>query len=178
MLCQNCNENEANIKYTQIINGEKREMILCENCAKKLGIDSISFDMPINFSNFFGGFGNLIGDYETEFMPKLISNQSSKCKTCGLTYDEFVQTGKFGCKDCYETFQNRLDPILKTLHGETKYIGRKSNVQNKKVKTKIENQQSEKEDKINELKARLKVLIKEEKYEEAAKVRDQIKELE
>ena len=72
MLCQNCNENEANIKYTQIINGEKREMILCENCAKKLGIDSISFDMPINFSNFFGGFGNLIGDYETEFMPKLI----------------------------------------------------------------------------------------------------------
>ena len=53
MLCENCKENEATVKYTQIINGDKKEMHLCEECSHKLGIDNISFNMPIDFSNFF-----------------------------------------------------------------------------------------------------------------------------
>ena len=54
MLCQNCGNHEGNIKYTQIINGVKKEMILCEECAKEFGIDEINFNMPINFSSFLG----------------------------------------------------------------------------------------------------------------------------
>ena len=46
MLCQNCGKNEANIRYTQIINGVKKEVALCSNCAKKLGMDE--FEMPIH----------------------------------------------------------------------------------------------------------------------------------
>ena len=41
MLCQNCGKNEANIRYTQIINGVKKEVALCSNCAKKLGMDEL-----------------------------------------------------------------------------------------------------------------------------------------
>ena len=29
MLCDNCRENEATVRYTEIINGNKREMMLC-----------------------------------------------------------------------------------------------------------------------------------------------------
>ena len=50
MLCQNCGKNEANIKYTQVINGVKKEIALCEDCAKKLGLDNIGIpDIAMNF---------------------------------------------------------------------------------------------------------------------------------
>ena len=52
MLCENCGKHEANVKYTQIINGVKKEMLLCEECAKERGINNIDFNMPINFSSF------------------------------------------------------------------------------------------------------------------------------
>ena len=49
MLCQNCGENEANVRYTQIVNGVKKEMVLCEKCSKELGIGNLNLSMPINF---------------------------------------------------------------------------------------------------------------------------------
>ena len=53
MVCQNCGKNEANVKYTQIVNGVKKEMVLCEECAEKMGISNFKVNMPIHFSNFF-----------------------------------------------------------------------------------------------------------------------------
>lgn len=174
MLCENCNQHEASVKYTQIINGEKKQMFLCENCAREMGIDNFSFDMPINLSNFFG---DLLGEYEeSQFTPKLLSANELKCKKCGMTYEEFQKTGKMGCAHCYDVFSSQLEPLLKRLHGSTKYIGRKSNSKPEELKD-----LSKKESKVEELenlKGIIKKLIKEEKYEEAAKVRDEIKKLE
>ena len=53
MLCDNCGKKEANVKYSENINGVKREFNLCEECSKKLGIGEINFKMPIDFSSFF-----------------------------------------------------------------------------------------------------------------------------
>ena len=52
MLCQNCGKNEVNFKYTQVINGVKKEMALCDRCARELGIDAIDYSMTFNFSSF------------------------------------------------------------------------------------------------------------------------------
>ena len=49
MVCQNCGKNEANVKYTQIVNGVKKEMVLCEECAEKMGISNFKVNMPIHF---------------------------------------------------------------------------------------------------------------------------------
>ena len=49
MLCDNCRENEATVRYTEIINGNKREMMLCEECSRKLGINKMSLKLPIDF---------------------------------------------------------------------------------------------------------------------------------
>ena len=55
MMCQNCGKHEANIRYTQIINGVKKEVHLCNECAKRLGMDSLEMpDFPINFNSFLG----------------------------------------------------------------------------------------------------------------------------
>jgi len=183
MLCENCGENEANVRYTQIINGVKKEMRLCEECAKEKGITNIDFNMPINFSSFLG---NVFDDYyESAILPQIGQLEKNKCKKCGLTYDEFINTGKFGCENCYNTFSDKIEYLVKNLHGSTKHIGRKTkfikensseikNDNKKENKGKINEQETE----LEKLKKELKDAIKDERYEDAAKIRDDIKKLE
>lgn len=189
MMCQNCNENEANVKYTQIINGVKKQMNLCNKCAKELGIDNISFDMKMNFSNFLGDF---FDDINQDFIPSLIKPQNLICDKCKSSYDDFIKNGKFGCDKCYETFENKIDSILKNIHGANHHVGRNvKQIENKDSIEKIEvnenNKQKEKDEvgkvnknkqKLEELKLKLKQEIIEERYEDAAKTRDEIKKLE
>lgn len=177
MLCDNCGKNEANVKYTQIINGVKKEMKLCEKCSKELGIDNfnINFNMPIDFSSFLG---DLISDYEeNSFMPMLGARKELKCKNCNTTYEEFLNTGKFGCSECYETFADKIDSVLKRIHGSNKYLGRKCKESVSPI-DKIEEKNEDKEDnKMTKLENELKQAIKDERYEDAAKIRDEIKKI-
>lgn len=178
MLCDNCGKNEANVRYTQIINGVKKEMHLCSECANKLGIDEISFNMPINFSNFLDD----VFEEDSMFMPSVIKPQTLLCDNCKMSYEDFIKNGKFGCANCYETFENRIDSLLKNIHGVNRHVGRKmKNLEKPKVEnksnTEINTQKQEKEDKIIKLKERLHQEIKEERYEDAAKTRDEIKKL-
>lgn len=184
MLCQNCGENEANVRYTQIINGEKKEMILCEKCSKNLGIEDIDFSMPIDFSSFFGG---ILGcENEQDFISLNKRLENLKCKFCGMKYDDFTKTGKFGCGSCYEAFSEKIDPILKRIHGSNRYIGKKIEILDKNITKEQKTSKEEEKTKVNisevqkieRLKNELKQLIKEEKYEEAAKIRDEIKNIE
>ncbi len=185
MKCQNCGEHEANFRYTEIINGVKKEIALCDECREKLGIQGLDFNIPINFSSFFGDFLNEYDD--SQIFPMLTKPKQLKCDNCGMTYDEFIKEGKFGCSNCYNVFDSKIEPILKRIHGESKYLGRKGKVS--KITTQKENniddnvknstnEKDEKETSIVELKKELKKLIKEEKYEEAAVLRDKIKGLE
>ena len=110
-------------------------------------------------------------------MPSIALPKEITCDKCGLSFDDFVENGKFGCDNCYSVFEEKIDPILKRLHGSNRYVGKK--VKSTKPENKIEIKEEKKEqNKINELKALLKQKIKEEKYEEAAKLRDEIKKLE
>lgn len=190
MLCQNCGENEANVKYTQIVNGEKKEMILCENCARKMGIGNFKMNIPINFSNFLGDF---FDDYKSEqLLPSFVKEKNNECNNCGELYKEFIKTGLLGCEECYDVFQNRLDPILKNLQGSVKHVGRRplnieEKIENKEVNkdVKVESNKEEKQTKENKkenelmkLQKDLNKAIEEERYEDAAVIRDEIKKLE
>lgn len=186
MLCQNCGKREANIKYTQIINGVKREMSLCENCAKELGVEDIHFNMPISFSSFLSDF---LEPYESEsnFMTNFLAPQTLLCENCNSTYEDFLKEGKFGCEECYEDFSSKIDPLLKNIHGANRHIGRISKwlEQDKEKENQIpktnkatDKKVTQQEEKIQTLKKRLEQEIKEERYEDAAKTRDEIKTME
>lgn len=189
MLCQNCGENEVNFRYTQIINGVKKEMALCDKCAKSLGLESLDFNMPINFSSFLGDF---FGGAEADFLPSFTKTQTLQCEHCNTTYDEFINTGKFGCSNCYDVFSEGLNNVLKNIHGSSTHVGRKSRLtaeekskiaeEVKQAKTKTENNEkakveNSKEAKLKKLNEDLKQAIKEERYEDAAKIRDEIKKV-
>ena len=178
MKCENCGKNNANVKYTQIINGEKKQMFLCEECSQKLGINDLHFNMPINFTSFLADFFNDMNDIS--LMPSLDNVNTIKCKKCGLTWDDFLHTGKFGCSNCYDDFELRIDPILRSMQGATNHVGRLGEVrQGNEVKQnlddKIQKEENENVRKIEKLKNDLKQAIKEERYEDAAKIRDEIK---
>ena len=178
MMCQNCGKNEVTFKYTQVINGVKKEMNLCDKCAKELGLKDINFSMPISFSSFLGDFFN---DYEESLLPNFMSTKALQCKTCGTTFDDFINTGEFGCSECYNLFEDRITPILKNLQGTNKHIGRgyrkiNSNLKHEDSKNDIEKTVNEKkESKLEKLQKDLQKAIKDERYEDAAKIRDEIK---
>ena len=172
MKCQNCGENNANFKYTEIINGVKKEFNLCDECARKMGISDINFNIPINFSSFFGDFLNEYNN--SSFMPLLATPNKVQCDECKMTYDEFMNTGRFGCSHCYDVFADKIEPVLKRLHGNTKYIGRKASCVVTPEKEEIKKVNTE----LDNLKKELKKAIKEENYERAAELRDKIKNLE
>ncbi len=187
MLCQNCGKHEVNFKYTQIVNGVKKEIALCNHCARELGLDGLDFSMPINLSSFFTDF---FQDAEA-FLPSFAKTSQLECGKCGMTFDDFVNHGEFGCGNCYLTFADRISPVLKNLHGSSKHIGREyreaideleynkkkfetSQKQNKETKK----EKTTEEIKLERLKKDLEKAIKEERYEDAAKFRDEIKKLE
>ena len=181
MKCENCGRNEANVKYTQIINGEKKQMFLCEECSEKLGINDIHFNMPINFTSFLTDFFNDVNDIS--LMPTLGGRNTLQCSKCGLTWDDFLHTGKFGCSNCYDDFESRIDPILRSLQGATTHIGRLGEVRTgnnvkQNLDDKIEKEENKNITKIEKLREDLKQAIKEERYEDAAKIRDEIKKQE
>ena len=175
MMCQNCGKNEVTFRYTQVINGVKKELNLCDNCARELGLKDMSFSMPISFSNFFSDFFN---ENTSNMFPSIMGTQTLQCKTCGTTFDDFINSGEFGCSSCYELFEDRIEPILKNLQGANRHVGRgyreitsKSGSKAKKATPKKEESKQEK------LQKDLQKAIKDERYEEAAKIRDELKKL-
>lgn len=191
MLCQNCGKNEANVRYTQIINGEKKEMILCGDCAKKLGINNFKINMPIHFSNFLE---DLFDDYNDEqLLPSFIKEKHNECKNCGELYNEFIKTSLLGCPECYDMFGDRLDTVLKNIQGNNIHVGRKplniaekmNNIGENDIKQKgaktdknpTPEKVSQKSNDLAKLQDELNQAIKEERYEDAAIIRDKIKKL-
>lgn len=178
MLCDNCGKREANVRYTENINGRKKELNLCEECSKKLGISQMDFSMPIDFSSFLGSF---MEDLSTpEFIPMLNQLKTLECNSCGYTFDDIINTGRLGCMDCYKTFEEKLDPIIKRIQGSNQHVGRIGKVIDQKIerKEKVNKEEKEEKSKLEKLQEELKTAIQEERYEDAAKLRDEIKKLE
>jgi len=122
MLCEVCRKEEANVHYTQVINGEVTKMHLCESCAQENGLEGISFPEGIHlgFSSF------ALAEFLAELIDLGIMPQKEKvmCPNCGLSYHDFTHMGRLGCSECYRAFRVNLIPLLKQIHGKTKHIGR------------------------------------------------------
>ncbi|WLD93497.1 UvrB/UvrC motif-containing protein [Alkalihalobacillus sp. AL-G] len=168
MHCQECQQRPATLHFTKIINGEKNEFHICEQCAKEKG-DFIPGSNSFSIHNLLSGLLNFeqpIGG--TSSAPR--EQQQKQCPKCGLTYHQFTKIGRFGCAQCYETFGTKLTPIFKRIHGgNTTHSG--------KIPKRVGSDMLERK-KIDQLKQHLQQLIVQEEFEEAAKVRDEIRSYE
>lgn len=169
MLCEKCKQNNAVTHIRQNINGVQSEMHLCENCAAEI-TGKIGGEYGKFFSDFGFGIDSMLGSlFGQEFLSdNLLSQAEEKCPMCGATISSIKKTGNVGCKQCYETFREQLMPLIHRIHGKTMHSGRIPFVDSEKLLTK---------NKIDELSGKLKKAIEDENFEEAVRLRDELKKL-
>ncbi len=173
MECQECHQRQATVHLTQIVNGQKTEIHVCEQCAKENGYVSYgeeNFTLNDLLSGLFHSEGPSPFSSHNQQAQSYQQASQLKCPTCGLTYQEFARIGKFGCASCYKTFDDRINPILRRVHsGNTRHDGKIPKREGGKLHLKRE---------IDEYKSKLKELIEQEEFEQAANFRDKIRTLE
>jgi protein arginine kinase activator len=165
MQCQICNKRTATIHLTEISEGVRTEMHICEQCAADQGIAAQS-QMSLNelLSNLLA---SQPGDDEI-FGPS--SDQESACPNCGFTLGKLRKEGMLGCPDDYEVFEAALLPLIERAHGgNTTHAGKMPSKTPQPTKRLVE---------LANLRRQLEIAVKNEDYEEAAKLRDEIKKLE
>ena len=171
MLCEHCKQNQATTHVTQIVNGHTQKNSLCSECAAKLGLDAFS---GFNISDLLAK--SLIGTpaFGQGTVKEFTGNPSprtgeTRCEGCGISFSELAKTGKAGCPQCYTTFYDRLLPSLQRIHGKTNHVGRLPVGASKKAQNTAE---------LVALKEKLSAAVMNQEYEEAAVLRDRIKQLE
>ena len=147
MICDNCKQLQATLHVVKIVNGAKQERHLCAKCAAEQG--SV---MPF-----------YMGDIFTPTTEQLC------CSVCGMTPAHLKQTGKVGCALCYVDLRDELLPILRRVHGRIRHVGRRP--------LQYEGAEYETRKKVEALQADLIAAVEMERYEKAAQLRDEIKQL-
>lgn len=154
MKCDVCDK-EAVVHLTQVINGEMKEVHLCEEHAKEQGIDIHS---PISITDILMGLGGS--------QKSITSELSLACPRCGMTRDEFRKTGRLGCSECYKTFMAELTMAIKAMHHSSQHVG--------KIPAR-EGSQTRIKSKLARLQKDLEAAVAREEFEKAAQLRDRIK---
>lgn len=160
MLCDACKKHEATVHLTQIgEDGNMQTYDLCESCSKAKGIED-----PTGFSLA----GLLMGLGSQKESETIASEPESKCPECGFSLADFKKAGRFGCPQCYAAFSDPLNSLLKSMHKGIKHTGKRPQSQAKNLAV---------VDQLQQLQAQLEEAIQTENFEQAAVLRDQIKQL-
>ena len=164
MLCDICGKNPATVHLTEIIDDQMKELHLCEECAHD---KSEAMEQQFGLSDLLAGLSEFGKSSKDEALINL------KCPSCQLSYADFKKLGRLGCSECYNTFRKYLTPLLRKIHGSSQHIG-KSPLNIKPARS----SSPKKRDPLADARLKLAQAIEKEEFEEAAKLRDQIKALE
>jgi protein arginine kinase activator len=160
MLCCACKEKPATVHLTQIVGDKMQKLDLCEECAKTKGVsDPTSFNLA-DADVLFG----LGASQEIEQS----TGTETKCPRCGFTQADFKKSGRLGCPECYKTFAEGLEGLLKTMHKGTRHAG--------KVPAALRESRDQ-SDRLKLLQKKLAKAIDDENFEQAASLRDEIKQI-
>lgn len=194
MLCQSCRKNQATVKVTTVINGQKTETHLCEECARKTGeLNFMEPGLTIQqlLANLLAqqiGGEVTVGDEPVKApaaptgaeagtpgggpgaaWTPVTKQEPKRCPTCGMTFNQFRQIGRLGCSDCYRTFDRPLEPLLQRIHGGHLHGGKVPRRAGGEIEQRRE---------IAQLKEQMSLAIAKEEFEKAAVIRDRLRELE
>lgn len=157
MICDMCRKNTATVRLIAIVDGTKLERNLCAACVAKQrmqlrteGVQSILSAVIESASR------------GAQRHPEL------HCSACGTEYDDFLKTNRLGCAQCYHDFREQLKPVLRMLHGHAEHVGR--------VPEHVD-QSPDASGRLERLRRQLEVAVAMEEFEQAAELRDELREL-
>ena len=157
MKCQICLNHPATVHLTDIVNGNKKETHLCKACAEQ---KQLLHKQELNLSAILQ---TVIGPHigaMTDDLARLT------CPECGIKYMEFKAEGRLGCPHDYQVFYTALEPLLQRIHRATRHAGKKPRHHSRSAGWQTE---------IVALRQRLREAVETENYEEAARLRDQLR---
>jgi protein arginine kinase activator len=167
MLCDICHKNPATVHLTEIIDNQMTELHLCEPCAQE---KSSQMEQQFGISDLLAGLVDF--DKQAQAQEKI----TAECLNCHLTYKDFKKIGRLGCSECYTYFKKYLASLLKRIHGSNQHTG--------KIPAKLAQVYKQRKKapavtaSLPELRDKLQRAISLEEFEEAARLRDQIRQLE
>ena len=159
MKCQFCSK-PATVHLTDIVALQKKELHLCEGCAEQHQlIKKQELNLPAIVQN-------LIGQHlgpQTDELARLT------CPACGIKYMEFRAQGRLGCPHDYVVFRGGLTPLLQRIHRSDRHVGKAP---------RSSALSPERQAELADLRRRLQTAIRAEAYEEAARLRDLLRQKE
>lgn len=158
MVCDVCKSNPATVFLTQIVEGKMQKVNLCETCSNEKGVSD-----PTGFALA----DLLLGIGAAEELEK--GGPAQRCPACGFSQTDFKKTGRLGCSVCYDTFAEGLSSLLKAMHKGTTHVG--------KIPARLM-RSLEMNARTKQLQRDLEKAVSDENYEQAAQLRDQLRELE
>ncbi len=168
MICENCKQRPAKVTVTQIQNGEQVQRHYCDVCAKDFHPFHLDFQQdPLSLHQLLS---NWFGVPENKQVQQKPQPESATCSSCGWTFRQFLNKGKFGCAQCYESFHDQMPDVFKKLHnGSVEHVGKTPGAfgQTLQIKKQIES-----------IRTSMRTAIEIENFEEAAKLRDEARALE
>lgn len=165
MKCQDCGKRDSTVRVTQIVNNEKVVLNLCKECAAKRGFHSPLDNSPFPLANFLSG---MLSKDEPGTKSMTISKSDLACPNCGLDLEKFKSLGRFGCSQCYETFREQLQDLLRKIHGSSLHRGKLPPMLSEEASFIKEQERLQEE---------LQRAINSEDFERAADLRDKLKSL-
>jgi protein arginine kinase activator len=160
MKCQSCS-NPATVHLTKIVEGKKKEVHLCQACAEQQQFIS---QQDLNLSMILQ---TVIGQHLGHLSDELAR---LTCPACGIKYMEFRAEGRLGCPHDYAVFRAGLEPLLQRIHrGSGRHVGKAPRNRRHTAAFQAE---------LVELHRRLRAAVDTENYEEAARLRDLLREKE
>ncbi|MCL2048221.1 MAG: UvrB/UvrC motif-containing protein [Defluviitaleaceae bacterium] len=181
MLCEKCQTNTASVHMQQFVHGKKVELHLCQDCAFKIE----NPEMLLSLENIFKGFIEQLNTKYFNEPPTGAAGAAAPlhgkinvrpaapppkaCVRCGMTFQKFKTGGRLGCDVCYSSFKKEVEVLLKNVQGSTRHEGKYPRRMGAGILQKRQ---------VHELRATLNRAIEAENFEEAARLRDQIRALE
>ena len=159
MQCEKCKKHEATVHLTQVVEGDVKKLHLCEECAAKSGLD---VNAPLSITDILVG----MGVQKPASSPKPVATGFERsCPRCHMSRTDFKKGGRFGCARCYEAFADELPQLLKAMHRSDRHEGKIPASLRRKVRA---------DHAVTDLQEQLKKAIVEERFEDAASLRDRI----
>ena len=165
MDCDNCGK-PAKVHLTQLVGGKVKKVALCNECAQQKGVTD-----PTGFAlaDMLLGGGGEASSVAPALAPVPGAGSSRSCPQCGFTMADLKKVRRFGCGTCYATFRDEVNQMIRGMHKGTTHCG--------KVPDGLM-EMHQRNLRLEELRSRLDQAVTAENYEEAAGIRDEIRQLE
>lgn len=166
MICEICKKKQAKLHITQVKESQKLTIHICHDCAQENGVAGPSINTSFSIESHMTGVPQL---KEASAEPSRDEHLHKTCPQCGLSYSAFKESGRLGCSMCYEVFAEQLKPLLQKVQKDFVHKGKAPRSGNEALTLKRS---------ISDLRLQLKDAVRQEQFELAAQLRDQIRGME